>query len=522
MPTNLFIQQAINWYKESKSEECYLFLQPKPKPQQHLMTEPTLKHQTTVSLFWSFLDKFGQQLIYLGSSIVLMRILDPSEYGLIGALAVFIAFSTLLIDSGFTRALLNRKQISPEEYSTVFYFNLAISGILYLLLFAMAPFLAQLFHEPRIAPIARILFLSLVLNAGGMIQQTLLTKKADFRGLTRLNIGAQVIAVAASIVMAVNGFGVWSLVTQTVLYALFRTLFLWIYSKWIPLQVFSIKLLRTFTGLSNKLLLTSLISAVFNNIYPSIIAFFYPNAMKQVGYYSQANKYQEIPFGILSNTYRQVSMLVLPEIHEQTERTKRVVSKMIKSLAFLSFPIGFLMILIAEPAFVFLFKDKWLPAVPYFQVLCLAGMVSPFAFVLNELFIAREKANYFLGVEIIRRGILVLLIALLFRYGIMGLAASWVIYTWITLIISLVLTRKLIGYTLTNFVKDAFPYAILAFVSVAAGYFITLHIDENLPFLLVNMFVSGLLYLLLCGMCKLEMTREIKQWLFKKEYEKNN
>lgn len=488
------------------------------------MAESTLKHKTTVSLFWSFVDKFGQQLINLGISIILMRILDPSEYGLIGALTIFIAFSNILIDSGFTRALLNRKTISPDEYSTVFYFNVGLSLLLYLILFATAPLLARMFHDPRIEPVSRVLFLSLLLNAAGIIQQTLLIRKADFRGMTKVNMSALFIAGAVAIVMALTGYGVWALVMQTLIYAFFRSLFLWIYSKWLPLKVFSIKLLRTFTGLSNKLLLTSLISAVFNNIYPSIIAFFYPNAMKQVGYYSQASKYQEIPFSILSNTYRQVSMLVLPEINEQTERMKRVVRKMIKSLAFLSFPIGFLMILIAEPAFVFLFKDKWLPAVPYFQVLCLAGMVSPFAFVLNELFIAREKANYFLGVEIIRRGILVLLIVLLFRYGIMGLAASWVIYTWITLIISLVLTRKLIGYTLIDFVKDAFPYAILAFVSVAAGYFITLHIDENLPFLLVNMIVSGLLYLLLCGMCKLEMTREIGQWLSakKKRYEKNN
>ncbi len=194
--------------------------------------------------------------------------------------------------------------------------------------------------------------------------------------MTKVNITALFIAGITAIAMALNGFGVWSLVVQTLVYAFFRTLFLWIYSKWIPIKAFSIKLLRSFAGLSSKLLLTSLISAIFNNIYPAIIAFFYPNAMKQVGYYSQANKYQEIPFGILSNTYRQVSMLILPEINDQTERLKRVVSKMTKSLAFLSFPVGFLMILIAEPGFQFLFKDKWLPAVPYFQMLCLAGMVS--------------------------------------------------------------------------------------------------------------------------------------------------
>lgn len=488
---------------------------------QPLMAESTLKHKTTVSLFWSFTDKFGQQLINLGTSIVLMRILDPSEYGLIGALALFIAFSNLLIDSGFTRSLLNRKTISPAEYSTVFYFNMGLSILLYLILFAAAPLLAGIFHEPRIEPVSRVLFLSLILNAGGIIQQTLLIKKADFRGLTKVNMAALLIAATVAIIMAVNGFGVWTLVVQALLFSFFRSLFLWFYSRWIPLRVFSLTILRSFAKLSNKLLLTSLINAVFNNLYPSIIAFFYPNSMKQVGYYSQANKYQEIPFGILSNTFRSVSMLILPEINEQGERLKRVVSKMMKSLAFLSFPIGLLMILIAEPTFLLLFKEKWLAAVPYFQVLCLAGVVSPFAFVLNELFIAREKANYFLGVEIIRRVLLVLLIALLFPYGIMGLASSWVVYTYITLIISLVLSRKLIHYSLPDFLKDALPYAAFAFVSVAAGYFLTLHTEKNLLFILVNTVVAGVLYLLLCHLFKLEMSREIGEWISNQKKRRN-
>ena len=488
---------------------------------QPLMADSTLKHTTTISLFWSFIDKFGQQLINLGTSIVLMRILDPSEYGLIGALALFIAFSNLLIDGGFTRSLLNRKTISPAEYSTVFYFNMGLSILLYLILFAVAPLLAGLFHDPRIALVSRLLFLSLILNAGGIIQQTLLMKSADFRGLTKVNMAALLIAATVAIIMALNGYGVWTLVVQTLLFAFFRSLFLWLYSRWIPLRVFSLTILRSFTGLSNKLVLTSLINAIFNNIYPSIIAFFYPNAMRQVGYYSQASKYQEIPFGILSNTFRSVSMLILPEINDQSERLKRVVSKMMKSLAFLSFPIGLLMIVIAEPTFLLLFKDKWLPAVPYFQVLSLAGMVSPFAFVLNELFIAREKANYFLGVEIVRRLILVLLIALLFPYGIMGLASSWVVYTYITLVISLVLSRKLIHYSLWDFMKDALPYAAFALVSVAAGYLLTLNMESPLSFILVNTAVAGLLYLLLCHLFKLEMSREIGAWFSNKKKRRN-
>ena len=477
------------------------------------MAEPTLKHKTTVSLFWSFLDKFGQQLIFLGSSIVLMRILTPSEYGLIGALTIFIAFSALLVDSGFTRALLNRKHITAEEYSTVFYFNLLFSVLLYLLLFAAAPHIAQLFHDSRIISVSRILFLSLILNAAGMIQMTLLTKKADFRGITRVNLVAQLIAVIAAMVMALKGYGVWSLVAQNLLFALFRTMFLWFYSRWTPLKLFSMKLLRSFTGLSYKLVTTSLINAIFNNIYPSIIAFFYPNAMHQVGYYNQAQKYQEIPFGVLSNTFRSVSMLILPEINDQTERLHRVVSKMMKSLAFLSFPIGFLMILIAEPTFLFLFQEKWLPAVPYFRILTLAGIISPFAFVLNELFIAREKANYFLGVEIIRRLILVLLIAMLFQYGIMGLAASWVIYTNVTLVISLILSRKLIGYSLSAFTGDVLPYLLLALISSGVAWLLTRNIEHNLLFIFTGSSIVAILYLLFCRLFRLEMIREIKEWI---------
>ncbi|MDD3908652.1 MAG: oligosaccharide flippase family protein, partial [Proteiniphilum sp.] len=228
-------------------------------------------------------------------------------------------------------------------------------------------------------------------------------------------------------------------------------------------------------------------------------------------------------FGILSNSFRSVSMLILPEINNQTERLKRVLSKMIKSLAFLSFPAGFLMILIAEPAFAILFKEKWLPAVPYFRILCLAGVISPFAFVLNELFISREKANYFLGVEIVRRIILVLLIALLFSYGIIGLATSWVIYTYITLIISLVLSGRLVGYSLLEFLTDALPYALVAFVSCAVGYLITLNITGNYLFLVINIVLVSILYLLLCRLFKLEMAKEIEEWLSskRKKHEKS-
>lgn len=480
------------------------------------MAEIDLKTKTTLSLFWSFLDKFGHQLINLLSSIILMAVVAKAEFGIMGILAVFVAFSNLLIDSGFSRALLNRKEISTEEYSSVFYFNVAFGIVIYIVLFFATPYLANLFGEPRITPVARILFLSFVINALGLIHQTLLIKRADFRGLTKVNIPAVLLSAIVAVVLAMKDFGVWALVAQVVTYSGFRTLFLWIYTSWRPVAKFNTTLLKNSMQLSSKLLSASLISAFFNNIYPSIIAFFFPNSMNSVADYTQANKYQDIPFAMISNTFRSISMLILSEINQEVERLKRVVSKLLKTIAFISFPVGMLMILVAEPVFKLIWQEKWLSAVPYFQMLTLAGIVSPFVYVLNELYIARERADIFLGLEIAKRVVLVALIWIFIPKGIMGLAMSWVAYTYFTLIVSLILSNKLIRYSLLNFFADIAPYALLALACTTLSFFITREITNNFLFILANGISMSASYLILSKILKLEMIKEIEAWFFKR------
>ncbi len=484
------------------------------------MSNTTLKKRTVTALFWSFLDKCGQKVIFLISSVFLMRLLDTSDYGIMGSLLIFVAFSSLLIDSGFGRALLNRKEISALEYSTVFYFNLAISLVLYLALFLSAPLIAQLFNEPLLITVSRVLFLSLIFNGFSLIQMVIFTKASDFKTQTKANTAALIISTIIALVMAWQGYGVWSLVAQNVIYAFFRSLFLWFYSSWRPKKLFSLSKLKVFFAFSNKLLASGAIGAIFNNIYPSIIAMFYP--MQQVGYYTQAFKYQDTPFVVLSDTFRSVSMLILSEINDQTERLRRVVSKLIKSISFLSFPIALILILIAEPLFVTLFGDKWLPSVPYFQILCLGGAVSPFTFILNELFIAKERADFFLSVEIVKRIILIGLIIAFFKQGITGLAVSWVVYMYITLIISLFLSKKLIAYSIWNFIKDATPYFSLSFLSVMAAHFASYQISNGVLSMLTALAVMGVVYLSLCRISNLEMTIEIKQFIRSKRQQKSN
>lgn len=478
------------------------------------MSDTTLKKRTITALFWSFLDKFGQKVIFLISSVFLMRLLDTSDYGIMGSLLIFIAFSSLLIDSGFGRALLNRKEIGALEYSTVFYFNLAISLLLYVALFISAPLIAQLFNEPLLIPVSRVLFLSLIFNGFSLIQMIIFIKASDFKTQTKANTAALIISTSIALIMAWRGHGVWSLVAQNVIYAFFRSILFWLYSTWRPKKLFSFAKLKVFFAFSNKLLASGAIGAIFNNIYPSIIAMFYP--MQQVGYYTQAYKYQDTPFAVLSDTFRSVSMLILSEINNQTERLRRVVAKLIKSIAFLSFPIAFILILIAEPLFATLFGEKWLPSVPYFQILCIGGAVSPFTFILNELFIAKERADFFLSVEIIKRIILVALIIGFFKQGVTGLAVSWVIYMYITLIISLFLSKKLIAYSFWSFLKDVSPYIGVSLLAVFAAYFIASKISNNISSMLASMVMMGATYLALCRIFNLEMTAEIKQYISSK------
>lgn len=482
------------------------------------MSDTTLKKRTITALFWSFLDKFGQKVIFLISSVFLMRLLDTSDYGIMGSLLIFIAFSSLLIDSGFGRALLNRKEIGALEYSTVFYFNLAISLLLYVALFISAPLIAQLFNEPLLIPVSRVLFLSLIFNGFSLIQMIIFIKASDFKTQTKANTAALIISTSIALIMAWRGHGVWSLVAQNVIYAFFRSILFWLYSTWRPKKLFSFAKLKVFFAFSNKLLASGAIGAIFNNIYPSIIAMFYP--MQQVGYYTQAYKYQDTPFAVLSDTFRSVSMLILSEINDQTERLRRVVAKLIKSIAFLSFPIAFILILIAEPLFATLFGDKWLPSVPYFQILCIGGAVSPFTFIINELFIAKERADFFLSVEIVKRIILVALIIGFFKQGITGLAVSWVVYMYVTLIISLFLSKKLIGYSAWGFIKDVAPYVGIALLAVTAAYFISSKVSNSILSMLAGMVMMGTTYLTLCRIFNLEMTAEIKQYISSKRQRK--
>lgn len=288
---------------------------------------------------------------------------------------------------------------------------------------------------------------------------------------------------------------------------LIKSLLLWGFSDWRPGLVFRWHIIKNLFAFANKLIAASLINAFFNYIYYPIIGYFFN--VSQLGYYVQANRYHEIPSNLVSNTFRAVVAPVFAEVKEDNVRLKRVLSKNIQLISFIIFPVMCVFITIAEPFFLVLFKEKWLPSVPLFQVLCIGGMFTPFGFIMNELFIAKERSDIYLGIEIAKKAILVGLIMALFYFGLIGLAASWSIYAFIALLIYLYYTSGTIEYTFWNFIKDSLGYFLISVVTCGIAGYISRYIPNNYFLILFNVFFVGIIYILVCYLCRLEACREV-------------
>lgn len=477
------------------------------------MSEETLKNKTVKALAWNFVDKFGQQIVYMVTGIVLARILSQSDYGLTGMLAIFIALSNVLLDSGFGGALIKKQDTTQADYNAVFYFNVFTSIVLYALLFWGAPLIARYFEEPQLVLLSRVLFLSILFNAFNLIQTIILTKTLRFSQLAKLNFLALVLSSLCAVALAVKGLGVWALVAQTVMLSVFKSLLLWAFNPWRPSFGFSMAPLKEAFSFSSRMLLTGLINAAFNNIYSVIIGKSYNKV--ELGYYQLANKYQDIPVSLITNTFRTVALPVFSNVNTDNERLGRVLQKTNKSIAFILFPVVLGLCVIAEPLLLGLIGEKWLPSVPLFRILLLSGLFSVFAQVFNELFVAKGKSRTYLRVEIAKKVFLVLAIAATFRYGVSGLAAGWVAYSFAAMMMSGYYACRIITYPFFRFFRSVAPYLTLALGMAAVGY--TFRWVEMNMFLRmgIQIVACGLFYAGGCVLFRLEISNEISQLLGK-------
>jgi len=405
----------------------------------------SLKNRAVHGAKWSFIDNISNSGVTFLVGLILARLLTPAEYGIMAMIAIFIAVSNSIVDSGFSNALIRKVRIDRVYYNTVFVFNLIVSIVLYILLYTSAPAISLFFKEPVLTNVLRVIGLILIVNALGIIPRTILVRGIDFKTQTKVSIISSVSSGLVGVGMAIMGFGVWSLVWQQLSRQILNSLFLWIFCKWIPRWEFSIKSFKEMFGFGYKLLLSGLLDTLYKNIYYVIIGRCYSPA--QLGQYSRAEQFNMIFSSNLTSIVQRVSYPVLSSIQEEPERLREAYRQIIKTTMLVTFACMLGLAAVAKPLIIILIGEKWLPAVSFLQIICFSGMLYPLHAINLNILQVKGRSDLFLKLEIIKKTIAVFPILIGIFYGIEYMLWGSVLTSFIAYFLNSYYSADLIRYS---------------------------------------------------------------------------
>lgn len=419
-----------------------------------------LKDKAIKGFFWSAIDSVGQQAVQFIVSVVIARMLVPHDYGLIGMITIFMNLATVLVDSGFGNALIQKKNPSEKDYSTIFYFNILTSLFLYLLIFFSAPLIAVFFNQPELTFLTRIVALCIIINATSIIQINIFTKNINFKTMALIGITTVFVSGVIGIALAYWGWGYWSLVILQIVSISLKSILLWIYSKWRPIKKFSYRSLKQMFPYSSKILLSGFSDTLFVNLYNIFIGKFY--STKDLGFFTQAQKIQSIPIIVLSSVVSKVSFPVFASIQDDDKLLKKGYKKIMCNIVFITFPLMIGIMVTADVFVKTLLGPQWLPCATYLRLLCVAGMTYPLsAFNLNIVNV-KGRSDIFLYLEIIKKILMVSALLLTFRLGIKEIVAGYAVFSIVAYLLNSYFSGKFIHYSLYEQIKDIIPYLLLA------------------------------------------------------------
>lgn len=479
----------------------------------------SLKKQAISGMFWSSMQSFGTQGISFVVSIILARLLVPSEFGLIAMLGIFMGLGTALINSGLTQSLIRTPNLDEEDFSTVFYFNLAGSIVIYGIIYLVAPLIAQFYKQDLLTLIVRVYSVTFIINAFSAIQIVRLSKNMDFKTQVKVSIPSLIIGSIVGITMAYTGYGVWSLVWSAIIQAIASTIQLWYWSKWKPLLSFNKEKFLHHFHYGIKLMFSSILDIVFTNAYTLIIGRFFAPA--QVGYYNRADSLQMLPVGNISTIVTRVTYPLFASIQNDDIRLKSVYQRIMQMIIFLVAPTLVLMTVLAEPLFRLLFTEQWLPAVPYFQILFVNGILYPIHSYNLQILNVKGRSDLFLKLEVIKKMLIVVVIFVSFRFGIYGLLYGSVLTSVLAFFINTHYSGKFLNYTAWQQSKDLFPIILLSlFIGLAVYFFdqfLIIYVMKNdLLRLLSGSFVGIVLFGIIAYLFKMNSFIEIKNIIQRK------
>ena len=457
------------------------------------MEENYLKEKVLSSFIWRFAEKFGAQIVSFVVSVILARLIDPSEYGTIALVLVFTNILQVFIDGGLGNALIQKKDADEVDFSTVFFYNLVMCFGLYVLMFFGAPLIAQFYNNDRLVLVIRVLSLALVISGFKNIQKAYITKKMQFKTLFFATLGGTIGSAVLGIIMAYCGYGIWALVAQILFNDAVDAIIIWFTVDWRPKLLFSFERMKSLFSYGGKLLLSSLVDTLYNNLTQLLVGTLYTSA--DLAYY---NKGKQFPQLIISNINSSIDTVLLPAmsvVQDEKKRVKAMTQRAISVNSYIIWPMMVGLAVIAEPLVSIILTDKWLACVPYMRVFCLTLVFYPIHTANLNAMKALGRSDLFLGLSIIKKIIGVLILAIAVRFGVFAMAMAGLISSVIETFINAYPNCKLLGYTYWEQMKDVVPSALLAIGMGGVIYLLKYLMLNNLITLIVQVVVGGIIYI---------------------------
>lgn len=431
----------------------------------------SVKQETLSGVKWNAIERFSVQGVQFLLGLVMARLLTPEDFGAIAMLGVFLAISNTFIDSGFSNALIRKKNRTDEDYSTVFYFNILISIICYAFLFVIAPWVAQFYDMPILCSVLRVQSISLILNSLCAIQTTRLTIDIDFKGLAKINLLAAIISGVFGVSLAYFGMGIWALVFQSLIATCINVVALWTYSKWRPSLIFSRGSFNEMFSYGSKLLAAGLLNTIYSNLNPIVIGKFF--SAQDLGFYNRGTHFARFPSTNINGVLQRVTFPILAKIQDDDEYLIRVYRKNISITCMCIFFCCMLLAAIAQPIILLLLSEKWLESILYLQIYCFAVMFSHINGINLNLLQVKGRSDLFLRLEVIKKTISTAILFASIPFGVVGICISKIIYTQIAIIINTYYTGKLFHLGYIEQIKDFSGFFFCSLIACFPAYLFT-------------------------------------------------
>ena len=479
------------------------------------MAEKSLKEKTAKGLFWGGFSNTIQQLLNLIFGIFLGRLLLPTDYGMIGMITVFSVIANALQEGGFISALANKKNVSSCDYNAVFWFNVPFALSLYIILFFCAPHIADFYDIPALVPLSRFCFLGVIISSLAIVPRAIIFRNLKVKENAVISLCSLLISGVIGVILAVLGFSYWSLAIQSIIYISIVSILNWYYARWYPTFNIDLKPLKEMLRFSSRLLITNLFLILNGNLVTVILGKFYSS--QEVGYFTQANKWNSMGYGIISGMINGVAQPVLSNVSDSVDRQLVVFRKLLRFTAFIAFPCMFGLGIVAKEVIVLAIGMKWIESVNLLEMLCIWGAFIPISSLFSQLLISRGHSSVYMWSNIFLALIQLSAMLVLYPYGIHIMISVFICLHISWLFVWFVLVRREIALTFMQLLKDILPFALIAAAVMGGAYYVANGLSDMWISLFVKVTVAASAYILFMWGTRSVIFRESIDYILKKK-----